>query len=98
MSVKTINLSEEFGVWFINFLAFLKTKGKELGGGGQGHPWIPLILTPLHYPVPGFQIVGTAQRYVSRTKNSEAYIIIIIIIIIVISFTFIFSLFCCKAA
>ena len=37
----------------------------------QGHPWISQILTPPYQRVPGFQIVGKAQRHMSRTKNQR---------------------------
>ena len=54
VSVRTINFSEEFGVWFFDLLAFLKTIGKDFshkgGGGGEdkdipGSPgyWLPYI-------------------------------------------------------
>ena len=83
----------------------MKTKGKGFfskrrwGEGDKETPGFPTLvwlrLTPLHQPVPGFQIVRTAQRDMSRKKkNSEAYIIIIIIIII--SFTFIFQSFAVR--
>ena len=50
-------------------------KGWVGGGGEQGHPWIPQILTPPYQRVLGFQIVGKAQRDMSRKKTSEAFII-----------------------